>query len=110
MFSDESRIRVGFTDNQARVWRMRSEPFAHVCIAGHDRYGGVSVMVCASINVQGKTARYIVQNGTLTAEMYVNEVHDAYVHPYSGPNCIFMGVIGRVANVYLKTAAIVRMD
>ena len=45
LFTDESRFCVDFTDRRARVWRMRYERFAEVCIAEHDRYGRGSVMV-----------------------------------------------------------------
>ena len=50
LFTDESRFCVDFTDRRARVWRMRNERFAEVCIAEHDRYGGGSVMMWAGIS------------------------------------------------------------
>ena len=68
LFTDESRFCVDFTDRRARVWRMRNECFAEVCIAEHDRYGGGSVMVWAGISAQGKTDLHVIDNGTLTAE------------------------------------------
>ena len=62
---------------------MRNERFAEVCIAEHDRYGGVSVMVWAGISAtQGKTDLHVIDNGTLTAERYVNEILDVHVRPY----------------------------
>ena len=65
---------VDFTDRWARVWRMQNEHFAEVCIAEHDRYGGGSIMVSVGISSQGKTDLHVIDNGTLTAERYVNEI------------------------------------
>ena len=79
LFTDESKFCVDFTDRCARVWRTRSECFASVCIAEHDRYGKGSVMVWAGISMHGKTDLHIIENGTLTAVRYVNEILDVYV-------------------------------
>ena len=83
LFTDESRFCVDFTDRRARVWRMPNERFAPVCVAEHDRFGGGSVMVWAGISAQGKTD-LLIDNGTLTALRYVNEILDVYVRPYAG--------------------------
>ena len=84
LFTDESRFCVDFTDRRARVWRMPNESFAPVCVAEHDRFGGGSVMVWAGISAQGKTDLHVIDNGTLTALRYVNEILDVYVRPYTG--------------------------
>ena len=84
LFTDESRFCVDFTDRRARVWRMPNERFAPVCVAEHDRFGGGSVMVWAGISAQGKTDLHVIDNGTLTALRYVNEILDVYVRPYAG--------------------------
>ena len=55
-----------------------------VCVAEHDRFGGGSVMVWAGISAQGKTDLHVIDNGTLTALRYVNEILDVYVRPYAG--------------------------
>ena len=109
---------VWTTDRRARAWRMRNERFAEVCIAEHDRYGRGSVMVCAGISAQGKTDLHIIDNGTLTAERYVNEILDVHVRPYAGaigPDFILMddnarAHRARITNRYLEQAAIVRFD
>ena len=75
-FTDESRFCVDFTDRHARVWRMPNERFAPVCVAKHDRFGGGSVMVWAGISAQGKTDLHVIDNGTLTALRYINEILD----------------------------------
>ena len=84
LFTDESRFCVDFTDRRARVWRMPNERFAPVCVEKHDRFGGGSVMVWAGISAQGKTDLHVIDNGTLTALRYVNEILDVYVRPYAG--------------------------
>ena len=84
LFTDESRFCVDFTDRRARVWRMPNERFAPVCVAEHDPFGGGSVMVWAGISAQGKTDLRVIDNGTLTALRYVNEILDVYVRPYAG--------------------------
>ena len=82
--TDESRFCLDFTDRCARVWRMPNECFAPVCVAEHDRFGGGSVMVWARISAQGKMDLHVIDNGTLTALRYVNEILDVYVRPYAG--------------------------
>ena len=97
---------------------MRNERFAEVCIAEHDRYGGGSVMVWAGISAQGKTDLHVIDNGTLTAERYVNEILDVHVRPCAGatgPDFILMddnarAHRARLTNRYLEQAAIVRLD
>ena len=83
-FTNESRFCVDFTDRRARVWRMPNEHFAPVCVAEHDWFGGGSVMVWAGISAQRKTDLHVIDNGTLTALRYVNEILDVYVRPYAG--------------------------
>ena len=41
-------------------------------------------MVWAGISAQGKTNLHVIDNGTLTALRYVNEILDVYVRPYAG--------------------------
>ena len=97
---------------------MRNERFAEVCIAEHDRYCGGSVMVWAGISAQGKTDLHVIDNGTLTAERYVNEILDVHVRPYAGaigPDFILMDDNARVHRAritkrYLEQAAIARLD
>ena len=84
LFTDKSRFCVDFTDRHARVWRIPNERFAPVCVAEHDWFGGGSVMVWAGISAQGKTDLHVIDNGTLTALRYVNEILDVYVRPYAG--------------------------
>ena len=118
LFTDESRFCVDFTDRRARVWRMPNERFAPVCMAEHDRFGGGSVIVWAGISAQGKTDLHVIDNGTLTALRYVNEILDVYVRPYAGAvGEIFILMDdnarahrARINDQYLEQATIVRME
>ena len=118
LFTDESRFCVDFTDRHARVWRMPNEHFAPVCVAEHDRFGRGSVMVWARISAQGKTDLHVIDNGTLTALRYVNEILDVYVRPYAGAvgeNLILMddnacAHRARIIAQYLEQATIVRVE
>ena len=117
-FADESKFYIDFTDLRARVWRARNERFAPVCVAEHDRYGKGSVMKWVGISMQGKTYLHIIENGTLTAVRYVNEILDVYIRPYAGAigaDFILMDDNARphrehVTNQYLEDATMVRMD
>ena len=83
-----------------------------------DRFGGGSVMVWAGISPQGKTDLHVVDNGTLTALRYVNEIMDVYVRPYAsavGENFILMddnarAHRARITDQYIEQATIVRME
>ena len=116
LFTDEFCIE--FTDRRARVWRARNERFAPVCVAEQGRYGNGSVIVWAGISMQGKTVLHIIENGTLTAVRYMNEILDVYGRPYAGAisaDFILMDNNARpnrapVTNEYLEDATIVRMD
>ena len=63
---------------------MPNERFAPVCVAEHDRFGGGSVMVWAGISAQGKTDLHVIDNSTLTALRYVNEILDVFYRPHAG--------------------------
>ena len=118
LFTDESRFCVDFTNRRARVWKMPNERFAPVCVAERDRFGGGSVVVWAGISAQGKTDLHVIDNGTLTALRYVNEILDVYVRPYAGAvgeNFILMddnarAHRARITDQYLEQATIVRME
>ena len=75
-------------------------------------------MVWVGISASGKTDLHVIDNGTLTAERYVNKILDVHVRPYAGaigPDFILMDDNARVhrariTNRYLEQAAIVRLD
>ena len=75
-------------------------------------------MVWAGIKAQGKMDLQVIDNGTLTALRYVNEILDVYVCPYAGAvgeNFILMddnahAHRARIIDHYLEKATIVRME
>ena len=107
-----------FTDKRKLVWRISKERFHYLNVAEHDRYGKGSVMVWAGIRVNGKTDLCVVENGTLTAVRYCNEILDQFVRPYAGaigPDFILMADNARphrahVTDAYLERETIVRLD
>ena len=96
---------------------MPNEHFAPVCVAEHDRFCGGSVMVWVGISAQGKMDLHVIDNGTLMALRYVNEILDVYVRPYAGAvgeNFILMddnarAHRARITDQYLEQATIVRI-
>ena len=83
-FTDESRFCLNVIYRRQLVWRMPKERFDELNMAEHDRYSKVPVMVWKGINVNGKTDLYAIENGTLTALSYCNEILDQSVRPYAG--------------------------
>ena len=75
-------------------------------------------MVWAGIRAQVKTDLHVIDNGTLAAERYVNEILAVHVRPYAGaigPDFILMddnarAHRARITNRYLEQAAIVRLS
>ena len=70
------------------------------------------------ISAQGKTDLHVIDNGTLTALRYVNEILDVYIRPYAGAvgeNFILMddnarAHRARITDQYLEQATIVCME
>ena len=118
LFTNESRFYLHFTDKRPLVWRMSKGRFHYLNVAEHDRYGKGSVMVWADISFNGKTDLSVVENGTLTAVRYCNEILDRFVRPYAsaiGPDFILMDDNARphrahVTDAYLERETIVCMD
>ena len=93
LFTDESRFYLDSIDKRQLVWRMSNEQFHYLNVAEHDRFGKGSVMVWVGISVNGKTDPYVVENRTLKAVRYCNEILDLFVRPYAGaigPDFILM--------------------
>ena len=63
---------------------MSKERFHYLNVAEHDHYGKGSVMIWAGIRVSGESDPYVVENETLTAVRYCNEILDQFVRPYAG--------------------------
>lgn len=84
LFTDESRFNLSTCDRRERVWRCRGERYAACNIIQHDRFGGGSVMVWGGISLEGRTDLYRLDNGTLTAIRYRDEILGPIVRTYAG--------------------------
>ena len=116
---DECKFCLDFTDRRQLTWRMPKERFDELNVAEHDHYGKDSDMVWAGISVNGKTDLYVIENRTLTALRYCNEILDQFVRTYHAsticPEFILMEDNARthpahVTNSYLECETIVRID
>ena len=75
-------------------------------------------MVWKGINVNGKTDLYAIENGTLTALRYCNEILNQFVRPYAGSIGLVFILIddnvrpyhAHVTNAYLEYETIVHLD
>ena len=84
LFTDESRFTLSTCDRRERVWRSQGECYAACNIVQHDRVGGGSVMVPGVISMEGRTDLYRLENGSLTAIRYRDEILEPMVRPYAG--------------------------
>ncbi|KAI4877778.1 hypothetical protein NFI96_033001 [Prochilodus magdalenae] len=84
LFTDESRFYLSTCDRRDRLWRCRGECYAACNIFQHDWFGGGSVMVWGGIFLEGRTDPYRLDNGTLTAIRYQDEILGPVVRPYAG--------------------------
>ncbi|TWW73864.1 Transposable element [Takifugu flavidus] len=84
LFTDESRINLSTCDRQGRVWRCRGDHYAACNIIQHDRFGGGSVVVLGGISLEGCRDLYRLNNGTLTAIRYRDEILGPIVRTYAG--------------------------
>ncbi|KAI4898606.1 hypothetical protein NFI96_006386 [Prochilodus magdalenae] len=74
LFTDESRFYLSTCDRLDRLWRRRGECYAACNISPHDWFGGGSVMVWEGISLEGRTDLYKLDNDTLTAIRYQDEI------------------------------------
>ncbi|KAI4874581.1 hypothetical protein NFI96_006056 [Prochilodus magdalenae] len=74
LFTDESRFYLSTCDRRDRLWRRRSECYAACNIIQHDWFGCGSVMVWGGISLEGRTDLYRLDNGTLTAIRYQDQI------------------------------------
>ncbi|KAI4902132.1 hypothetical protein NFI96_025541 [Prochilodus magdalenae] len=67
-----------------KLWRRRGEWYAACNTIQHDWFGGGSVMVWGGISLEGRIDLYRLDNGTLTAIRYPDEILGPVVRPYAG--------------------------
>ncbi|KAI4872921.1 hypothetical protein NFI96_005299 [Prochilodus magdalenae] len=84
LFTDESRFYLSTCDRRDRLWRRRGECYATCSIIQHDWFGGGSVIFWVGISLEGCTDLYRLDNGTLTAIRYQDEILGPVVRPYAG--------------------------
>lgn len=84
LFTDESRFHLSWNDGRERVYRVDGERLLPQHVSQYDRYGGGSVMVWAGISAAGRTDIQFVENGSMNARRYIDEVLAAHVVPYAG--------------------------
>ena len=114
LFTDESRFTLSTCDRRERVWRSQGERYAACNIVQHDRFGGGSVMVPGGISMEGRTDLYRLENGSLTAIRYRDEILEPMVRPYAGavgPGFLLMHDnarphVARVCRQYLEDEGI----
>lgn len=93
LFTDECKVKFFNDDRRIRVWRRRGERFSEACIHEVDRFGGPNVMIWGGISLHGKTELAILNEGTVTAQRYIEEVVRPHVIPFAqraGPGFILM--------------------
>ncbi|KAI4877436.1 hypothetical protein NFI96_026930, partial [Prochilodus magdalenae] len=82
-----SQMRAGYPstcDRRDRLWRRLGECYAACNIIQHDWFGGGSVMVWGGISLEECTDLYRLDNDTLTAIRYQDEILVPVVRPYAG--------------------------
>ena len=84
LFMDEIWFTLTACDRRERVWRHHGERYAACNIVQHDRFGGGSVMVWGGISLEGRTGLHVLNQGTLTAVRYRDEILRPIVRPYAG--------------------------
>ncbi|KAI4904895.1 hypothetical protein NFI96_009961 [Prochilodus magdalenae] len=72
------RARLAFA-TEHQNWQIR-----HISFSQHDWFGGGSVMVWGGIFLEGRTDLYRLDNGSLTAIRYQDEILGPVVRPYAG--------------------------
>jgi len=118
LFTDESRFCLRSPDGRERVWRRTGERFAQCCISPRTPFGGGSIMVWAGVSLHARTNLVLIENGSLTAERYINQCLAEHVIPYAefvGENFILMQDnarphVARVVTEYLNETNIQRFE
>ncbi|KAL1273816.1 hypothetical protein QQF64_026630 [Cirrhinus molitorella] len=82
--ADKCRFTQSTCDRRERVWRSHGERYAACTIVQRDRFGGGSVRVWGGISMKGCTDLYRLDNGTLTAITYQDEIFRPVVRYYAG--------------------------
>ncbi|GFW67523.1 transposable element Tcb1 transposase [Trichonephila clavipes] len=84
LFSDESRFSLSSDCRRQLIWRESGTAYRPENIQEKDRYPTCSIMVGASILINGHTRLHVVANGTMTGQRYIDEVLPPHVRLFRG--------------------------
>ncbi|GFY07908.1 transposable element Tcb1 transposase [Trichonephila clavipes] len=84
LFSDESRFSLSSDCRRQLIWRESGTAYRPENIQEKDRYPTCSIMVWASIMINGRTRLHVVANGTMTGQRYIDEVLLPHVRLFRG--------------------------
>ncbi|GFY03821.1 transposable element Tcb1 transposase [Trichonephila clavipes] len=84
LFSDETRFSLSSDCRRQLIWRESGTAYRPENIQEKDRYPTCSIMVWAGIMINGRTCLYVVANGTMTGQRYINEVLLPHVRLFRG--------------------------
>ncbi|GFU73692.1 transposable element Tcb2 transposase [Trichonephila clavipes] len=87
LFSDESSFSLSSDCRRQLIWRESGTAYRPENIQEKDRYPTCSIMVWASIMINGRTRLHVVANGTMTGQRYIDEVLLPHVR-------LFLGAVG----------------
>ncbi|GFX05004.1 transposable element Tcb2 transposase [Trichonephila clavipes] len=93
LFSDESRFSLSSDCRCQLIWRESGTAYRPENIQEKDRYPTCSIMVWASIMINGRTRLIVVANGTMTGQRYIDEVllpHVRFFRGAVGDKFVFM--------------------
>lgn len=118
LFTDECRFALWQSDDRDRVWRRRGERYASCTMRDSQPFQRQSIMVWGGINTQARTELIIVQNGSLTAIRYIEEILQEAVVPFApfiGDNFVLMQDnarphVARIVRHYLEDVGITTMN
>ncbi|GFW65890.1 transposable element Tcb2 transposase [Trichonephila clavipes] len=84
LFSDESRFSLSSDCRRQLIRRESGTAYRPENIQEKDRYPTCSIMVWASIMINGLTRLHVVANGTMTGQRYIDEVLLPHVRLFRG--------------------------
>ncbi|GFV59074.1 transposable element Tcb2 transposase [Trichonephila clavipes] len=84
LFLDESRFSLSSDCRRQLIWRESGTAYCPENIQEKDRYLTCSIMVCASIMINGRTRLHVVANGTMTGQRYIDEVLIPHLRLFRG--------------------------
>lgn len=83
LFTDESKFNLRFADGRLRVWRRVNERYAECTFTPKVPFGGGGFLVWGGVSMDARTDLVFIENGSLTAERYIEEILLPHVLPYA---------------------------